>query len=438
MDESKQSLFREAASELTNNQTDNERLSTLTRAIELFGQETDRLEGAYNSLKEEFTSIHYELEATNKKLNYKLAELGAMAFYLESILSNMAQGILFIDLNGDITTYNTAAEALLDVKRERVLYCPFWKNFSDKLFGFSLREALATRNVPTSSTTTLEKEGHISRDLEVNATFVSEEAKSALDPSGEEVTRKLEGIIILIRDITEIRTLQLIASRSDRMKELGEMAASVAHEIRNPLGGIKGFASLLRRDLEEDSRLAEMASHIIKGTETLNHLVTNVLNYSRPISPKLEEYNVICLLNETLEYFEVDIKQSNHPIKVIIEAEEKELLLKLDPQLFKSALLNLLYNARDAMKEGGNITVSIETLKQLAIIKICDEGCGIATENLEKIFNPLFTTKPEGNGFGLAEVHKVVQAHFGVIEVESIIGEGTTFIITLPLIEKEL
>ncbi|MEM1283365.1 MAG: ATP-binding protein [Chlamydiota bacterium] len=436
MDESPPPTIHDNTDEFRKNQLHKEKYSTLSRAFELFTDEKERLENAYDSLKEEFTSVHYELEATNKKLNRKLKELGVLTFYLESILSNLSQGILFVDLNGDVTTYNTAAQQALHVEGNSVIYTPFWHHFSDDLFGFSMREALAARSVPASSSAVIEASNEPNRYLEVNSTFVNEESKKVESNLEEIPTKKLEGVLVLFRDVTDIRSLQLIASRNDRMKELGGMAALVAHEIRNPLGGIKGFASLLRRDLQEGSRQAEMAANIIKGADDLNNFVTNVLNYSRPVAPKFEHYDVVSLLKEVKKHFDADVNRRKEKVKVKIDTSVDRLLLNIDPKIINSSLINLLYNARDAMPDGGTINLSLETFKNLAAIRVTDQGCGISQENLEKIFTPLFTTKPEGNGFGLAEVHKDIQAHFGVIEVESKVGEGTTFIITLPLIDK--
>lgn len=436
MDESPPPTIHDKADEFRKNELHKEKYSTLSRAFELFTVETERLENAYDSLKEEFTSVHYELEATNKKLSRKLKELGALTFYLESILSNLSQGILFVDLNGDVTTYNTAAQQTLNVEGNSVIYTPFWHHFPDGLFGFSMREALAERSVPASSSAVIEASNQPNRYLEVNSTFVNEESKVEESDFDEISTKKLEGVLVLFRDVTDIRSLQLIASRNDRMKELGGMAALVAHEIRNPLGGIKGFASLLRRDLEEGSRQAEMAVNIIKGADDLNNFVTNVLNYSRPVAPKFEHYDIVSLLKGVKKHFDADVNRRKEKVQVKIDTSVDRLLLNIDPKIINSALINLLYNARDAMPDGGTINLSLETFKNLAVIRVADQGCGISEENLEKIFTPLFTTKPEGNGFGLAEVHKDIQAHFGVIEVESKVGEGTTFIITLPLIDE--
>lgn len=415
--------------------SENSKNPSLARALEYFSLETKRLETAYNSLKEEFTMIHDELQKANRNLDGKVKELGAMTFYLESILSNISQGIVFVNLNGDVTTFNKSAQKILHAKDSEVVDFPFWLHFPDDVFGFSMRKALADREAPASASAVIETPQQVNCYLEINAAFVNEESKVEVDEIEEFPVKKLEGVLVIFRDVTDLRSLQLIAGRNDRMKELGEMAAIVAHEIRNPIGGIKGFASLLRRDLKEGSRQEQIVNNIIAGCDDLNHFVTNVLNYSRPIVPKFEHYDIVKILKDLKEHFEADIGRKNEKIEVQIKTDIDQLLLYIDPKIMNSALMNMMVNACEAMPNGGKITLSLEIVKSLAVIRVADEGCGIPEENLEKIFTPFFTTKPEGNGFGLAEVHKDIQAHRGVVEVESAVGKGSTFIITLPLVE---
>lgn len=436
MKDPKLESLKSAASQVSKAGNSTEKYATLNRAFELFSLEADRLESAYNSLKEEFTGIHEELEATNKKLIRKVAELDIMTYYFQSILGNISQGLLFIDLNGDVTTYNAAAEKILGKPQDEVLFTNFWKNFSDQALGFSMREALAEKKAPDVIFTTLKSESGIENiELEVNASFVDQEGQTAKGYYKEIAVKKLQGVIILIRDITEIRKLQIIANRNDRLKELGEMAALVAHEIRNPLGGIKGFASLLRRDLKDCPEQVQMADYIVEGTNILNRLVTNVLNYSRPLDMRMDIVDMVSLVKGLIRYFEADAN-IQEGIKVRLLSAPKELKLRLDPQLIKAVFLNLMVNAQQAMEGKGEIGISIEEDGSDAIVKVSDTGCGIAEEHIEQIFSPFFTTKADGNGFGLAEVHKVIHAHEGSIEVESEVNVGTVFTIKLPLIEK--
>jgi signal transduction histidine kinase len=436
MDEYELFSLKQAAAEIKNCNNTSDKYTLLTRAFELFSLETERLERAYNSLKDEFAAIHKELETTNKNLIRKVTEMDMMSFYFQSLISKMSQGLLFVDLNGDVTTYNMEAANILDIPTSTILFSNFWAHLEDDQFGFSMREALANRCSPHTIFTTIKKASRSPKILEINTTFVNEEGSSSTAYGKEIPLKKFQGIIILIRDITKMKRLQAAADRNDRLKELGEMAALVAHEIRNPLGGIKGFASLLKRDLKEEPERAKMAQFIIEGTENLNRLVTNVLNYARPVELRMQNVNLPALLKELQTHFEADANFSES-ISIHLTMKTKALKLSIDPQLIKSALLNLIVNAQQAMVEkGGEISLSLDKDAHHAILTVADQGCGIPPENLNLIFSPFFTTKAEGNGFGLAEVSKIIQAHDGSIKLESELGVGTVFTIKLPLFHE--
>jgi signal transduction histidine kinase len=429
---SNQSLdtLQEAIKKLSGPGSAEEKLQALTIAFDHFTKQTARLEGAYCALKEQFQSVNHELEESNRKLNEKVAELDFSSCYLDSILSNISQGIIFIDLSGSVTTYNAAAEAILEKSRNQVLFYNFWDNFADDIFGFSMKEAFSRRTTRGNTIVSLHAgNGKSAKELEIGITFVLQENVSTEKTAPEILVA--QGMILLVRDITEIRRLQMIANRNDRLKELGEMAAQVAHEIRNPLGGIKGFASLLKRDLTEQPEMCQMAQYIIEGTDNLNKLVTNVLNYSRPVQLQFITVDVNQLITELVHHFQADeLLKDNIQIKV--RYASKKIMIQADPQYFKSALLNLLVNSVQAMPEGGEITLSVDQEDDTVIIKIRDSGVGISPGNMEKIFSPFFSTKVQGNGFGLAEVYKVIQAHGATIEADSEENKWTIFTIKIP------
>ncbi len=397
-----------------------ERIGELSQAFELFTAETARLEKAYASLKTKFETVNNKLEERTKALDQKVSELDAVSSYLHRILSNISQGILFIKSDGIITTYNPFAEELLNIPASDILFHSVHECFPDNLLGFSIQEALQNKcSSPPTYPKLIQDKGE-ERDLEVVSTYLSE----------EEAT---EGLLVLIRDLTAYHKLQMLANRSDRLKDLGEMAAAVAHEIRNPLGGIEGFASLLVRDLEEQPNLKRMASNIVSGSRTLNHLVSQVLHYARPMHIQITPYSLEELVRDTYEHVQADQSVCKLPITMTLDILSPSLVVPVDVHEMRRALMNLIFNAIQAMPEGGSLCTTIRKEKKHAIIEIQDTGEGIAPEHLEKIFSPFFTTKQKGNGFGLAEVHKVVQAHQGEIEVQSEENKGTCFTIRLPL-----
>lgn len=387
------------------------------------------LASAYDALKDQFKTVNRVLRDTNIKLNSKVGELDVLTYYLNSILSHISQGLLFITLDGNVTTCNAAAEEMLGIENQKVMFLPFSDNFRDDLFGFSMKEALSKKNAPKKSFIFFESaQGR--RELEVESTFVFQK-DTGLIFSQPLAADSLQGLIILIRDVTDLHRLQNLANRNDRMKALGEMAAMVAHEVRNPLGGIKGYASLLQRDLKNQPDLQQLAGYIIEGTDNLNRLVTNVLNYARPLQISIETTDLVTVLKEITNHVQADMSLDAR-IHLVLNFTVETLPVPIDVQLFKSAVLNLIVNAVQAMPDGGNITLSLSKDKEHAIIKVADAGIGIPEENLKKIFTPFFTTKATGNGFGLAEVDHVIRAHGGIVEVSSKVGQGTTFTIKLP------
>lgn len=383
---------------------------------------------SFKELKERFGLISAELKDRNTEVQKKIAQLDTLSHYLHNILSTVSQGIVFVRFNGIITTFNPAAEKILEKEGLDVLFTSFWKHFDDEFFGFSMRKALEEKKAPQNLFVTINTEENV-RELEIQLHFLFQEAGhfESSDPENIEV---IEGLIVTIRDYTETNRLRRIANRNDRMKELGEMAALVAHEIRNPLGGIKGFAALLERDLKDQPHLAKIAHHVVDGANHLNRLVTEVLNYTRAVEMHYETVDVTTLLKDILQHFQAEHAESK--IEFTIAEPSTPLTIAADRYMIRAAIHNVVANAFEAMPAGGSLTLSASEEKGTAVITIVDTGVGIPAENMEKIFSPFFTTKTSGNGFGLTEAHKIVQAHEGTIEVESKIGAGSRFTIRLP------
>lgn len=410
-----------------------EKIESLKKAFQLFSEETTRLEHGYIQLKEDFRGINQELETTNTKLLQKVRELDTATNYLKNILTNMSQGLIFINLAGTVTTFNRAAERILGQASMDVLYQLYQENFPDDLFGFSMQQALSQRTQSPAHLFVVRGQGSEAQELEVDVRFVLKDKEVIASTTRDEHLDFTEGLIILIKDVTEIQRLRRAAERNDRLKELGEMAASVAHEIRNPLGGIKGFASLLQRDLKNQPHLQQMAAYIIEGTENLNRLVTNVLNYARPIQLNLETVDLVPMMLDLLTSVRMDTKLSRG-VEYELKVDADSVIVKVDSYLLRSVLLNLVVNAVQAMPEGGSITFSVLRDAINAILEVSDTGIGIPEENLDKIFAPFYTTKADGNGFGLTESLKIIQAHNGALEVRSKVGVGTTFTVKVPLL----
>jgi len=401
----------------------------LEQAFKQFSLETDRVEMAYCALLEKFNSVQHTLQESQTRLSGKLAELDFLSRYLEAILNHISQGIIFIDLKGIVTTYNDSARELLKVPD--LLFHPFNNFFDDEFFGFSLKEALQIQRCRERGYVTRLIGGQ-SRELEIEATFVSMSRTPYSISMKQSIEQSVEGMLILLRDMTRIRYLQQLADRHDRLQELGELAAHLAHEIRNPLGGIKGFATILKGELKDRPDLELMASNIIEGADGLNQCVSNILHYTRPFQPHFETVDVVRIVEDIRQLLLAD-SSWNPKVSFKIETVSGQVIAPIDPLLFKSALLNLFVNALQAMSEGGELSVNLVSDGQDLTISIRDNGVGISPQNLSKVFSPFFTTKESGNGLGLADVQKAIHAHHGAIEVFSKEGHGSEFVIRIPL-----
>jgi len=236
------------------------------------------------------------------------------------------------------------------------------------------------------------------------------------------------GTVHISRDITELHTLREKVVHSERMAALGELAARVAHEIRNPLISIGGFARRLEKKLDDDTK--EYAKIIVNEVTRLEVILKEILGFVKSSRVSKTSTDINTLLSDIVDFISAEINQTHNTI--IKEFSESSIVTSIDPDRIKEAILNIITNAAHATTNG-EIRIRTRQEGNEAIIELIDTGCGIDSENLKNIFNPFFTTKTEGTGLGLAVTHKIIQEHNGKIRVSSSPGCGTTFKIHLPL-----
>jgi two-component system sensor histidine kinase HydH len=242
--------------------------------------------------------------------------------------------------------------------------------------------------------------------------------------------RKSRRHVFLFTDMTNIKQLEEQLRRSERLAALGRLAAGIAHEIRNPLSSIKGFATILANRFKDEDRNGKIAEVMVQEVERLNRVVTELLDFARPTELAKQPHDAEELIRHSLRLIESDALRQNVKIEWAIHPDGLE--LEVDPDRFAQVLLNLYLNSLQAMEDGGTLRIEVSRQSDQAVLKVADSGKGIDPENLAHVFDPYFTTKPRGVGLGLANVHKLVEAHGGDIEVESTPGRGTCFTIRLP------
>ncbi len=368
------------------------------------------LKNQQNELQGRFDQLAAELEKTGLALRQSLAEQEALSLFLDNILETVKTGIIATDIAGVITLFNKEAERISGLSAEEVLGQKYEKFFSVPV---SVLESLATGKAFTG------REKYLT-PLTGEKTPLGVSTALLYDGEGN-----LNGALEVLTDLSAHKALEEELAQTKTMAALGEMAALVAHEVRNPLAGISGFAGLLKRELKEPAHLKSV-SKILEGAAELERLVSALLNYTKQLDLNRESLD----LNELVDSA---IHEIGQPLER--EVQNRQLTVRGDGQYLKIAVRNLVENALQAAGQGGKVRISLLSGKrgQAAQISVTDNGPGISPEMQKKIFTPFFTTRPEGSGLGLAVVKKIVEAHRGRVWVESLPQKGSTFYIELPL-----
>ncbi len=238
------------------------------------------------------------------------------------------------------------------------------------------------------------------------------------------------GQLFMLRDLSQVKQLQEEIRKADRMAAIGHLAAGVAHEVRNPLSSIKGYATYFSSLFENGSDNRKAAEVMTSEVDRLNRVISELLEMARPADIKRKEIEVSLLLDSSLRL----VKQEAEGAGVIIASDVAPDIgsIFVDPDRFTQALINLYVNGIQAMPNGGELKVSARLQGKKLLLRVSDTGTGIMEEGLSQVFNPYFTTKKTGTGLGLAIVQKIVEAHSGTIEVEKTGTEGTTFLLSFP------
>jgi len=244
------------------------------------------------------------------------------------------------------------------------------------------------------------------------------------------------GRVLLMYDLSDLKRLEREIQRHDRLVALGKMAAGVAHEVRNPLSSIKGFATLLGSKFKDGSQEHEAADLLVYEAERLNRSITELLNYARPTTLKKEQINLGDLVASSLKLISTDAQALG--VKTSLEIDPDIPSINVDRDRINQVLLNLYLNGLQAFEASSlekelKVSVHSDAVGGAIRIKIQDNGKGISQENIDKVLDPYFTTKPEGTGLGLALAYKIVDEHNGTIRFKSTEGQGTAVSVTIPV-----
>lgn len=351
--------------------------------------------------------------------------------HLPHIVESIPAGIVALDNQGRIVTFNRTAERITGFKAQRVLGKDFDAVFEPNHFqnsAFDFRDIFK-----------------IEKTTEIKTTFVHNRKNRlylniAISPVTVLPQGKI-GTVLSLTDVTRMQNLEAQANRTGRLAAMGEMAVRIAHEIRNPLGSIELFATMLIADLEEFDDLKALAEHISSGVKSINNIVSNLLLFIRPDEQlDLQVLDIHEALNDSL-FFAGHLFDAHDGIEVVTDLSDENLFVQGDLELLKQVFLNLILNAIQAMPHGGQLHISSHKIdgqqhSRWIEVHLTDTGSGIAPPDLQKIFDPFFTTRKRGTGLGLTIVHNIIKMHGGSIDITSSIEDGTRCVLSLPLWER--
>jgi len=349
------------------------------------------------------------------------------------ILENIDRAVIAFDSDGRITLFNPAAEALMECSSRQVVGKSYQDLFRDQETLLYLVKVALEQGRSITDDEGLYLHRSNASPLPVNAYTAPIFAQGG----------NQDGAVMIIRDLSRIKDLEGTLRRADRLSMLGTLAAGLAHEIKNPLGGIKGAAQLLSMELSKDSPLQDYTQIMIKEAERINFIIEELMDLGSPREPEISDVDLARVMNDIILLQREAARSRNILFK-----------LKLDPSippvqgdegLLTRLFLNLIKNARESIPREGKVVIETRIASNyhmtgpgrrsspMVDIIISDTGCGIDQQEMDRIFTPYFTTKSKGSGLGLAISQKIIEDHNGLLKIESTPNQGTTVTISLPL-----
>lgn len=345
----------------------------------------------------------------------KLLDINAIA---SEVVTSLPLGLVVTDLHGVTVFLNQTAEGILGVIAQNNTGKSIKEYWPPEMGEVSLRLKQGEKILEEELSLTLNKGRRM--PVSVSASHIMTEENTHI------------GFVYIIKDLTEVSQLQDALRRREKLAAVGSLAAGVAHEVRNPLSSIKGFAAYFAAQYPDGSDEKMAAKTMMAEVDRLNKVISDLLDFARTSDLQIKETDIANIINHSLSLISRDAELKD--IKISLSIPNDLPPVRLDPDRFTQVLLNLYLNAMQAMNQSGELSVRAEQDHYGHIrIWISDTGPGINAEHIHDIFKPYFTTKPKGTGLGLAIVQKIVEAHNGTIKVSSEQGRGTEISIDLPL-----
>ena len=361
----------------------------------------------------------------------EMTSLRNLTRYTDNILRSIAAGVITVDKHGYIVTWNKRAEEIVNLRAGQVIGRHYREFIKMLQLDKAVREETMHMVELTARTGKVFTRNQLCYpNAQGEETYINLSASKLRSESGDSL-----GVVVIFEDVTNEVQMKEEVERVSKLAETGQLAANIAHELRNPLSSIKGAAQLLRRGLPDDviAEHGEFLDMIVQEVNGLDRIATEFLEFSRVTPPEMHLVSVNAMLARMLQFMSAYLADQDVRVVQNFEADLPE--LPLDHSQIEQVIKNIVINAVQAMPHGGTLSVSTRRQMQADIVEMdfADTGVGIPAGKMDKICAPFFTTKTKGTGLGLAIVRKIIETHGGRLVIHSTPGEGSTFTVQLPV-----
>ncbi|WP_316899139.1 ATP-binding protein [Pseudodesulfovibrio indicus] len=342
---------------------------------------------------------------------------------LKTIIDQMEQEILFLDEKGRVMSMNQTVLDRTGLPKKALMGLPYCDVFTHAPEGECEEwddpfEKTIRTHAPAEATTSL-----VDRDGRVQ--YFRVYTSPVADEDGA-----INHVVAMRRDITQRRSMENRLQQAEKLASIGELSTYMAHEIRNPLFSISGFANSLMRSKGVDEKAREKLAIILDESRRLDEVLRSLMNFTRPTEAQVAEVDLNELVTATMDVMRLPC--SNQKVEAYVTLDESMARVHANPDLIKQCLINLIKNGLEAMPEGGKLFVTTAMNHDLAMLAVEDTGVGIPLDIRDKIFSPFFSTKDKGAGLGLAQIHKILDELGGRVDLVSMEGVGTKVTLFLP------
>ena len=385
--------------------------------------------------RRKITQLQLELDSLQQQQQELIAQMQADSLRLDNTRSQLHDvmdiinhGVIALDLQGRITIFNQAAGIMSGIDPQEAIgsyYSELGLHLEGEEEQSPLMQTLTSGNKIVDGERFLPV---LNNDKSLPIRYFTGVLSN---PAGSTT-----GVVEVFEDLSEIKLLEDRVSRGRTLAALGEMAANVAHELRNPLGGIGGYAAMLYEVLEDNPDARHYVQKLIEGVDSLNRVATNLLAFTRPVEPRFYHEDLRKVLKEVLDYVAIECVQSGYAVDLQTRFARNPVTMRLDSELLRQAFLNLLKNAVQAVDpQQGVIQVRLLKLPadNICRVEIRDNGPGVAPDQQDKLFNPFHTTRTRGTGLGLPIARKNIELHGGTVTFRNNRKEGATFKVEFPI-----